>query len=89
RGTLVRTPASNVDVAPTLLYLLGHGDALRAMQGRPLLEALAGGPDEEQLAVETRTYRVKHGNYEALLQVSEVEAWRYLDKGWRAPLPGP
>ena len=85
RGATLRTPASNVDVAPTLLHLLGHADALRGMDGRPLLEALAGGPDEEQVAMETKTLRVRHGDYQAVLQVSEVEGRRYLDKGWRAP----
>jgi arylsulfatase A-like enzyme len=84
RGALLRTPASNVDVTPTLLYLLGHREALPGMDGRPLLEALEGGPDEEQVPMETRSHRVKHGDYEAVLQVSEVEGKRYLDKGWRA-----
>src|SRR5262245_20724347 len=85
RGATLRTPASNVDVAPTLLHLLGHADALRGMDGRPLLEALVGGPDEEQVAMETKTLRLRHGDYEAVLQVSEVEGKLYLDKGWRAP----
>jgi predicted AlkP superfamily pyrophosphatase or phosphodiesterase len=85
RGTIVRTPASNVDVAPTILHLLGLTRAAAAMQGRPLLEALAGGPDEEQVPMETRTLQTSRGDYRAVLQVSEVAGRRYVDKGWRLP----
>ena len=85
RGALVRTPTSNVDVAPTLLHLLGHDKEAAAMQGRPMLEALAGGPDEEQVALETRTLRVANGAYSAVLQSSEAAGRRYIDKAWRLP----
>ena len=83
RGAVVRTPTSNVDVAPTLLHLLGLRSALAAMDGRPILEALAGGPDEEQVPLETRTVRVSRDGYSAVLQTSEVAGKRYIDKGWR------
>jgi arylsulfatase A-like enzyme len=83
RGATLRTPTSNVDVTPTLLYLLGHADVVATLQGRPMLEALAGGPDEEQVVMETDSLRVRNGDYEAVLQVSDVEGKRYLDKGWR------
>jgi arylsulfatase A-like enzyme len=85
RGAIVRAPASNVDVAPTILHLLGLGPAAAAMQGRALLEALVNGPDEEQLPVETRSLQVSRGDYRAVLQVSEVAGKRYVDKGWRLP----
>jgi arylsulfatase A-like enzyme len=81
RGALLRTPTSNVDVTPTLLHLLGH--PLAGMQGRPILEALAGGPDEERVAVEVRSLQVRSGDYAAVLQTSEVAGKRYIDKGWR------
>jgi hypothetical protein len=55
------------------------------MDGRPLTEALAKGPDEEQVAMETRTLRVRAGNYRAVLQVSETAGKRYIDKAWREP----
>jgi len=83
RGAVVRTPSSNVDVAPTLLHLLGLTDSLPNMDGRPLKEALATGPDQEQVAMETRALRVKSGSYNAVLQVSEVGGKRYVDKAWR------
>lgn len=85
RRTTVRTPSSNVDVAPTLLHLLGMGDATERMDGRPLLEALANGPDVEQIAVRVDTLRVQHGAYRAVLQLSEVSGKRYIDKAWREP----
>ena len=83
RGVIVRTPAANVDVAPTILHLLGLQAALSGMQGRVLLEALVGGPDEEQIAMDTRALRVSRGTYRAVLQTTEVEGRRYIDKGWR------
>lgn len=82
RGVRVRTPSSNADVTPTILHLLGHPKA-EALDGRVLFEALASGPDEEQVAVETRTLRVSNGPYRALLQVTEAAGRRYLDKSWR------
>ena len=83
RGAVVRTPASNVDVTPTLLHLLGQHVVMSGMDGRVLLEALAGGPDEEQVAFETRTLRVESGTYRAVLQTSETGGKRYIDKAWR------
>ncbi len=90
RGAVIRTPTSNVDVTPTLLHLLGLDADLLQMDGRPLREALATGPDSEQLAMETRSLRVRNGAYSAVLQVSEVDGKSYVDKAWRdAPLPRP
>ena len=83
RRAVVRTPSSNVDVTPTLLHLLGMTTALPEMDGRPLKEALATGPDQEQVTMETRSLRVKSGDYSAVLQVSEVGGKRYIDKAWR------
>ena len=53
RGVEVRVPASNVDLVPTILALKGiPADA--SHNGRVLREALIGGPDEEQIPVDTR-----------------------------------
>jgi arylsulfatase A-like enzyme len=82
RGVRLRTPSSNTDVTPTILHLLGHPGA-DALDGRVLREALANGPDEEQVATETRTLRVANGAYRAALQVTETAGRRYLDKSWR------
>ncbi|MDB5811191.1 MAG: putative pyrophosphatase or phosphodiesterase, AlkP superfamily [Betaproteobacteria bacterium] len=83
RGTVIRTPTSNVDVTPTLLHLLGLTSATSAMDGRVMLEALAAGPDEEQVATEIRSWRVRNGAYSAILQTSETGGKRYIDKAWR------
>lgn len=86
-GVTVRTPASNVDLAPTLLALmnLDREVDLSRFDGRPLREAFADGPDEEQVPVQVRTYFVKteDGEYRAALQVTELDRQRYVDKSWR------
>jgi predicted AlkP superfamily pyrophosphatase or phosphodiesterase len=87
RGVTVRTPASNVDLAPTLLALmnLDREVDLGRFDGRPLNEAFADGPDEEQVPVQVRTYFVKtdDDSYRAALQLTEVDRQRYIDKSWR------
>jgi arylsulfatase A-like enzyme len=87
RGAVVRTPVSNVDIAPTLLALLGlDGDAdLPRFDGRAITEAFADGPDPEQVPVQTTTHvtATPDGKYRAAIQVSEVGTQRYIDKSWR------
>jgi len=87
RETTVRTPASNVDLTPTLIALMGleKDVGLERFDGRPLREAFAGGPDEEQVPIEVHTYVVEtpDGQYRAALQTSELGTQRYIDKGWR------
>ena len=55
KGVTVTAPAGNADVAPTVLAVLGI-DERDGMDGRVLAEALADGPDVEQVAVDTRTH---------------------------------
>jgi predicted AlkP superfamily pyrophosphatase or phosphodiesterase len=83
RGITVGAPAGIVDVAPTILAL--QGLATSGLDGRVLHEALADGPDEEQVAMETRAYTAETGvgAYRAIVQISEVAGRRYVDKGWR------
>ena len=87
RGTVVRTPVSNVDITPTILALLGmDGDAsLPRFDGRAIVEAFADGPDPEQVPVQTTTHVVAtpDSKYRAALQVSEVGTQRYIEKSWR------
>jgi arylsulfatase A-like enzyme len=82
QGVTVSAPAGNVDVAPTIVAALGLDDR-EGMDGRVLAEALAGGPDPQHVAVDTRTYTVRAGSYRAALQVSTVDGHRYVDKSWR------
>jgi arylsulfatase A-like enzyme len=78
----VRTPVGNVDVAPTILSLLGVPDG-DALDGRVLAEALDGGPDPEQIAVETRVHAVESDSYRGAIQISTIDGRRYVDKSWR------
>ena len=54
RGVTLGVPAGNVDIAPTILALEGLDTT--GVDGRVLREALAGGPDEEQVPVQTRLH---------------------------------
>ena len=82
KRTIVRAPAGNVDVTPTILALLGIADR-DGLDGRVLTEALVGGPDEEQLSVKTEVYTLEAGAYRAALQISVAADRRYIDKSWR------
>jgi predicted AlkP superfamily pyrophosphatase or phosphodiesterase len=87
RETTVRTPASNVDLTPTLLALMGLDKdvGLDRFDGRALREAFADGPDEEQVPIQVHTYFVEtiDGNYRTALQITELGRERYVDKSWR------
>lgn len=78
-GAEVSLPTSNVDLAPTFMYLLGL-IAAPTMTGRVLTTALVGGPeltpDERpaELAVET-----PDGRYRATARLSLAFGRRYLD----------
>jgi arylsulfatase A-like enzyme len=82
QGVTAGAPAGNVDVAPTILAALGLDDR-EGMDGRVLAEGLVGGPDPQQVAVDSRSYTVVAGSYHAALQVSTVDGHRYVDKSWR------
>jgi hypothetical protein len=86
-GATVRTPASNVDLTPTLLALmdLDKDAGLDRFDGRVLREAFADGPDEEQVPIEVHTYFVEtaDGSYRAAIQITELDRRRYVDKSWR------
>jgi len=85
RGVTVETPASTVDLAPTILALMRIIDHT-ARDGRVLQEALRGGSDPHRVTVETRVLKTKsRGRYQAALQFSRVGRSRYIDKGWRLP----
>ena len=79
-GVEVSTPTGNVDLAPTILSLLGL-EIPATMQGRVLAEALGDGPDPSSIMVETRTLQAEteDGNFSVTAHVSEVDGRRYLD----------
>jgi arylsulfatase A-like enzyme len=82
RQTTVRAPAGIVDIAPTVAALIGLTDT-DGFDGRVLREALADGPDAEQVPMWRETYRVEANGYEGAVQVSGTGAFWYVDKGWR------
>ena len=83
RATL-STPTSNVDVAPTVLRILGlpGGDE---MDGRVVEEALAGGPEESEVESSTAVYEASReletGKYHQQITVSTLGSASYPDEG--------
>jgi len=77
------TPSGNVDVAPTILKILGAKPP-GAMDGRVLTEAL-NSPDTKSPGVEKKQLRAQAtlpmGEWTQTLDVSEVNGVRYLDQG--------
>ncbi len=79
-GVEVLLPSSNVDLAPTMLSLLGLPVA-PTMTGRPLAEAFRAGSEEatdagsEEVAAET-----PDGRYRVVAQTSVAYGRRYLDR---------
>lgn len=89
KSTIIGTPTGNIDIAPTILHLLGIADLGQGMDGRILREALADGNDDAggagagRPAPRTRHHRAAAGNYRQELQVSQVGQSRYIDWGNR------
>lgn len=73
-------PTGNVDLAPTLLQLLGI-PVPQTMSGRVIREALRDGPSTSAVRVEhvTETVKTADGSYELTAHISVVERHRYLD----------
>jgi arylsulfatase A-like enzyme len=73
-------PTSNVDLAPTILRLLGL-PVPETMTGRPIEEGLVNGPAADSIAVVQSTDSAKNtdGTYEVIAHISTVAGHRYLD----------
>ena len=84
RGQTDDLPTGNVDVAPTILHILGI--KAQEMDGRVLSEAMAGG-DQVPAAgkTETKTIDAKKdfaaGSWRQSLRISRVGTTIYLDEG--------
>jgi arylsulfatase A-like enzyme len=80
-GFVNEIPSGNVDVAPTVLSILGVA-ASKPMDGRVLREAMVGG---EPPKVEQETYRASRDigtrHWEQYLTVSRVGSVLYFDQG--------
>jgi arylsulfatase A-like enzyme len=73
-------PTGNVDVAPTLLRLLGV-DVPKTMAGRVIAEGLRNGPPAASIRVthSTQAVRTSDRSYELIAHSSSVAGHRYLD----------
>lgn len=80
RSTVVDTPTGNIDVAPTILHILGFpgGDD---MDGRVLHEALDGGDDVSESECCSVTHSAELGDYRQEVRVTTVRGSAYLDEG--------
>jgi len=78
-------PSSNIDLTPTLLWILGFKDAAAQRDGRVLGEALVGGaPPLRSVQIKRLTARRELGDgrvWEQYLTVSELNGVQYLDEG--------
>jgi len=85
RGVRSTVPSGNVDLAPTLLYLLGVEPPL-SMTGRVLHELLRDGPAPAGITVRQQTHRATitfadGQRYEAELDTVEVDSTVYVRGG--------
>jgi arylsulfatase A-like enzyme len=82
-------PTANVDVAPTILHLLGIPGADK-MDGRILREALAGvefpAPKPETKTIEV-TAPAAVGTWRQYLKITTLGDHTYLDEGNSGPVP--
>jgi arylsulfatase A-like enzyme len=83
RGFESKLPSGNIDLAPTILHILGLNPASRKFDGRILSEALAGGSDSMQAKSETLEAKRKFnsGEWHQHLRVSRVAGTTYFDEG--------
>jgi arylsulfatase A-like enzyme len=71
-------PTSNVDIAPTLLRLLGL-PAAPGMTGRVIEEGFRNGRPATAVTRSTETVRTPDGSYVLTANISSVGGYRYLD----------
>lgn len=81
RETIIEAPTGNIDLAPTILHLLGLDAEGPAMDGRVLSEALANGSTEPK--PDRQTYRAERPGFCQELQISVVGRTQYVDWGNR------
>jgi len=83
-GLLNEIPSGNVDLAPTVLELLGLPGA-EHMDGRPLTEALEGGPGQHEVEVRVEHHTMRRtvfkSEYHQIVRTSRVGNTQYLDEG--------
>lgn len=90
RGVTDTLPSANIDLAPTVLWILGLKEEAAKMDGRVLSEALSGeAPALKSFELKRLTARrdFDDGTWSQYLQVAEVNGVRYLDEGNGTYLP--
>lgn len=83
KGLVSDTPSGNVDVAPTILHILGAPQPA-TMDGRILNEALnapPGNPPQIRKTQLRAQAQLPSGDWKQTLDVVEVNGVRYLDQG--------
>ena len=80
RATVIDAPTGNIDVAPTILHLLGLSGG-ENMDGRVLYEALAGSEDLTNTESSSKTHAAELGDYRQEVTVITVAGATYLDGG--------
>ena len=82
QSSAIDTPTGNVDLAPTILRLLGLPGG-ETMSGRVLDEALRGGPDTVEWGAATHEAErdTPAGRYRQVITMSQVGATVYVDEG--------
>ncbi len=79
-STVINTPTGNIDIAPTLLHLMGIPGG-EEMDGRVLYEALVDTADSSRIEPETTTHEAELGDYRQEVTVTTVAGSTYLDEG--------
>lgn len=81
RGVRIESPTGNIDLAPTILHLLGIDEGAD-MHGRILREALADGAAVEwQTDTHRAERRIGAAAYRQHITVSHVDGTTYVDEG--------
>ena len=84
RGVKLETPSGNIDLAPTVLRILGITSDTR-MEGRVLEEGLALGPDASVIKWSTKVHSSEHKIgpriYRQQIKISRVGDTTYVDEG--------
>ena len=83
-GVKLETPSGIIDVAPTVLRILGITSDTK-MEGRVLVEALADGPDAGEIDWSTKVHSAEHtighNIFRQQIKISRVGNTTYVDEG--------
>ncbi len=79
-GLVSQTPSGNIDVAPTILTLLGLPDEAAKMDGRVLVEALTQSK-EKPPEPQTQVHRATAGQWTQILTITTCGKSTYIDEG--------